>query len=114
MIAAIIIISLALGWLLIETNFMRVRLLVGCFEDIDHELNFDGSDIDYLADYERQLEEAVLDADYQAWIDERHAPKLVYNNRHNGDKVAPRDKWLVLEEDLTKRRLGEMIYQRGI
>lgn len=112
MLPAIIIISMAIVWLGLETDWLRVNL-IGCIPDADMERNFDGSDHVYLADYESQLEEAVLNAEYQSWLDEYHAPKfsmkLVVDN-----SVSPKDKWLVVEEDLRARRQGEMLYQRGI
>jgi len=115
MIATIVIISLALYWLGRETDWLRVRLLVGSImADADIELDYDGSDIDYLADYESQLQEAITDAAYYAWLKEYHAPKYRYASPKE-NQVDPRYRWMVKEDDVRARRNGEMLYQhRGI
>lgn len=116
MIVTIIIVSLALGWLGRETDWLRVRLLVGsgiAIDDliIDIENEFDGSDADFSMDYDLQLKEAKQEIDYQEWLNKRYAPKYKYGSPRE-NTIDPRDKWMVIEDDLRARRNKEMIYQR--
>jgi len=113
MIPAIFIISLAFIWLGYETDWLRVRLLIGSFIDLDIDYNYDGSDSDYLADYESQLQESISNAEYQSWLDEYHAPKYRYGTIAE-NQIDRRDRWMAKEEGLQARRNGEMLYQRGI
>jgi len=103
MIIASIIIGLAFYWLGVETNWLRVRLEVGeSLQEYDKRI-LASIEADWL---QRQIE-------YQAWLEEYHAPILKYGSLQD-NQIDPRDKWLKTEEDLTKRRNGEMIYQRGV
>lgn len=62
MITTIISIVLAFYWLLLETDYLRVRLLVGCGEcplAVDYDKNYDGSSSLFEEDYQYQLDKAV-------------------------------------------------------
>ena len=114
MIATIIIVSLALYWLARETDYLRIRLLVGilAYDDSDYETEYDGSDSVFLDDYELQAKESIEDIAYEAWLKKRYEPKYVYGGFPD-KSIDPRDKWMAAEENLHKRRNGEMPYQRG-
>ena len=49
---------------------------------------------------------------YQVWLEDRYEDKISYGGGEV-DHVDPRDKWMVTEEALARRRNGEEIYQRG-
>ena len=116
MIAALTIIGIAFYWLLRETDYLRVRLPVGYIEcelDIDFDHTYDGSDFIYYSDYELLLEKAIEDKAYQDWLTKEREPKLVYGGIDRTSDY-PQYNWQAVEEGLTKRRNGEMLYQRGV
>jgi hypothetical protein len=78
MLPTILIIGTALYWLMRESNYLRINLML-TLDDNDLERNYDGADSEYIEAYEAQLSEAVYDYSYQAWLEEYHAPKN--NNR---------------------------------
>ena len=107
MIISLASILLAFYWLMLETDWLRIRLLADesyqeydarILKQIDNEWEASGR-----ADDERA---------YEAWLRKRYEPKLVYGfiDRQQDN---PQDQWLAKEENLAKRRAGEMIYQRG-
>ena len=81
MFACIIITSLALYWLMVETKYLTIRLTGLDLDYSDYQYGYDGSDSIYLDDYEKQhrdminemLEDAALEADYQAFLGERYS-----------------------------------------
>ena len=112
MIPFTIIMILAFTWLGYETDWMRVRLLVGVIsiwhDELPYHIGYQDSDfVDADA-----LNWKHTEAEYQAWLDKRYKPKLVYGFRDHAIDY-PQYKWQADEEDLRKRRAGEMIYQRG-
>jgi len=111
MIPAILIIGLALAWLGIESDWLRVNLMSIDLEDI--EPDYDGSDYVYLDDYDLQLigvkESYQFDLDYQKWIDKRHEVKYTWQPQQD---YSNRREWHTIADDLTTRRLGEALYQR--
>jgi len=111
MITAIIIIGIAFFWLMLETDWLRVRLLAGYLHQLDIESSYDGSDSVYLDDYQQQLDEVLRDYQYQCWLDKRHEVKFTWGIL-KVNEINPRDKWIKIEEDLAPRRNGEMLYQR--
>lgn len=74
MIVTIIIVSSAFYWLLRETNYLRINLTSQVQPCGDLELEYDGSDADYLPDYDQQFNDMIKDFEYQDWLDESHAP----------------------------------------
>jgi len=99
MIPTIIIIGSALYWLLLETDWLRVNLMGKLVHQaepeidssLDIESDYDGSDIEYLEAYEAQLNEAIYNADYQTWLDERYAITCTVKPRKS-DSDRRRDK----------------------
>ena len=103
MVASIITIILAFIWLLIESDFMRVRLPVEeTIKEYDHRI---------LSDI--KLEWEAKETRYQEWLAKRYELIVKICFQRDYDKIDPRDKWMQDEEDSNKRRNGEMIYQRG-
>ena len=106
MIATIIIVTTALAWLMYETNFLRVNLCEETIAEYDRRI---------LAELDRQG--TIKEAQYQAWcakryeVKERHASLSRFMVDQQAD--YPQYNWMQVEEDLNKRRCGEMIYQRG-
>jgi len=111
MIVVIIIIGVAWGWLMVKTDWLRIRLMVGEHHQLDMEPDYDGSNSVYLDDYQLQLDETLRDYQYQCWLDKRYEVKYSWGSLKE-NTIDHRDKWLKVEEDLAKRRRGEMLYQR--
>jgi len=110
----IIILILAFAWLLIETDYMRVRLPVGTFthnwtDELPYEIGY--QDTDFADDLLPVWKWKHTDAQYQAWLRTQNT-KLVYCPV---DMTIDYPQYQDLQalEDLDKRRHGEMIYQRG-
>ena len=82
MIATSIIVGLAFIWLGYETDWLTIRLLIGTILDDDYEPGYDGSDYEFLDDYEGQLAEAKTsyadDLAYQEWLTNLYTPKPRY------------------------------------
>lgn len=117
MIATVLIIMTALYWLMMETAWLRVSQPAGECYHHDIEYDYDGSDYVYLDDYDRQLQDAILDAEYdnayKAWLDKRHAVKYTWRPKVQPAYADnPHDRWLHIEDDLRARRNGAMPYQQ--
>lgn len=52
------------------------------------------------------------DRAYQKWLDKRYADRYKYGANDVSDQVDPKDRWMVIQDDLDVRRAGESIYQR--
>ena len=105
MIVTIIIVSLALTWLGYETKWLTIRLATDeTYAEYDKRIL--GGMTNKVIEYELK---------YQDWLKERYEPALVYGSIEGSKltNIDPRDRWMVEDEDLTKRRNGEMLYQRG-
>jgi len=103
MILSILIILSGFYWLMLESNFLRVRLPVGN----------DYAEYDKMILAQIKAEWEAKEQAYQDWIDKRYEPKLRLCLQQDKDTIDRRDKWLAENEDLQARRNGEMIYQRG-
>ena len=102
MIATIIIVGLALYWLGIETDWLRVCL--EAYETIDQ--------------YDKRILDAMLNEtpkevdELKAWLTQYPEPKLKYNfGNMDAEVINARDRWMVAEDDRKARRNGEMVYQ---
>jgi len=106
MIATILIVGIALYWLMRETKWLMIRLKA--YETIaQYDARILGAMEREYQDGQRRYQER-----HQKWLDGRYADKVHYGGGES-DEVDPRDRWMVVEEDLEKRRNGEMPYQRG-
>ncbi len=103
MIATILILSLAFYWLGLETDWLRIRLEMG--ETLDQ---YDKRILTTMESKYTPEEELA----YQEWLKKRYEPKYKWGAPAD-NQIDPRYKWMVIEEDLEKRRNREMIYQRG-
>jgi hypothetical protein len=106
MTATIIVVGMAFYWLMRETRWLTIRL--EAYETIEQ---YDARILGAM-EAEEQEKQGRYQEHYQKWLDARYAEKTNYGGGET-DHVDPRDKWLVVEEDLEKRRNGEMLYQRG-
>lgn len=59
MIITLIMTSLAFYWLLLETQYLTVNLLIIDYDIPDYELEFDNSDYEYLDDYQKQHDDML-------------------------------------------------------
>ena len=105
MFITILIVSLAFAWLGYESDWLTIRL--PCDET---DAEYDKRILTAM-----RIEWEAQQLQYREWLTERYEPTLTYGSIEGNkiDKIDPRDRWMVAEEDLTKRRNGEMIYQRG-
>jgi len=104
---AIIIIILAFTWLLLESDFMRVRLPVAeTIKEYDNRML-------YNIKMEWTLNKIAEDLRYNRWLEKRYAPVIKICFQRDRETINPRDQWMQDEEDSSKRHNGEMIYQRG-
>ncbi len=122
MIISLSVIVISFYWLLRETHWLTIQLVIGyvdCPFYYDYDSKYDGSDRIYNDDYQEQLDKAIEDYTYEKWLEKQSEPIYIHSSlaprawAKNIKEVDPRDKWMAVEEDLTKRRSGEMIYQRG-
>ena len=101
MLATIIIVGLALYWLGIETDWLRICL--EAYETIDQ--------------YDKRILDAILnetpkeDDGYQKWLAKLYEPKLKYGLGGDAEVVDARYQYMVVEDDRRARRNGEMVYQ---
>jgi len=101
MVPTLIIIALSLYWLLLESDYLRVRLSRG----------------ETLSEYDKRILDRIKqdydakEIQYSAWLASRYETKLVYGSAPGLD--YPQYKWMTIEDDVQKRRSGEMLYQRG-
>ena len=116
MIPAIIIISLAYYWLMLETDWLRVRLIIGeLFLDAEIDTSgYDGSDGLCPDDLGAARQEAIENFKYDQWLEERYAGTYKYGSAPTNrmDDLCQIDKLAVIEDDLAQRRSGTAIYQR--
>ena len=105
MIPSLIIIALAFAWLGYESDWLRIRLAIG-----ETDAEYDKRILTAM-----RIEWEEKQSAYREWLTERYEPALVYGSIEGSKltNIDPRDQWMIEAEDLTKRRRGEMLYQRG-
>lgn len=108
MIVTLLTIALAYVWLLYETDWLKVRLPMG-----ETDAEYDSRVLNQLDAEYKASAQYKYDQAYGEWLRRRYEPILV---RGFDDYMEdyPQDKWLEKEEQLSARRNGEMIYQRGV
>lgn len=98
MLISILTIISAFTWLMTESDFLRVNLIGETLEQYDKRI---------LA--EMQSDNQIA---YQAWIDKQWEPVFKICYQRDKETMYECDKWMAEDEDLQKRRNGEMLYQR--
>ena len=104
------ILIIAFAWLLYETDYLRIRLLVGYIPanwTDEYGWSNDYHDYEFTDDLLPAWEWSHTEAQYQAWLNKRNEPKVKY-----GAIDIIRDKEKDYETMLLKRQ-GLMLYQRG-
>jgi len=107
MIATIITILIALYWLMIESDWLTVRLPVDeTIKEYDYRV---------LSKIRIETEQKQIDEDkaYPLWLKQRYTTTFKICYQADRESLNHRDARAAAQESLDKRRSGEMIYQRG-